>query len=532
MGCATCHLGDPQSDDKAKAHRGMTRDAGDLAVVTKTCGKSGCHPGEHERVADSLMTTARGIVAVDRWAWGEAELPTGATTIQQVLTLPPHSDADRHLSKLCAGCHMGASRSNRDDVLQGQGVGCAACHTAVRGEKVQPGHPSLDSRPDDRRCQGCHSRSSRISLTYQGLYEPAAWAKCPEPVALPDGRTLCQAEADVHQTAGLACIDCHGYSDVMGRNRSEQREFQAVDVRCESCHGPVPRAEQTTWPSVLPEPLSHLAGLRAHPRQPGAPARLGKLGALLWNIVPAGPGNPAQLLRKASGEPWDIKPTPVNLDHRRPGHERLSCQACHSAVAPTCPTCHTGQNAAKEQWDFAAGRPTQGQFVEAGELQGLLPPALGMGPDGRILPAIPGMLAQLKRADGRSVALHLFATLDPHSTRKISRTCSDCHRQPRALGLGQGQLDVDLQPAKFTPFIALPADPSRATDGWTTLTDPQPGHSSQPGARSLNSLELQKITRVGRCLTCHDAREDVLFGEFAPALRQLQQPGNRCRGAL
>lgn len=506
----------------------MTRDAGDLAVAVQTCGKAGCHPGEHQRVADSLMATARGIVAVDRWAWGLADQPTGTATIAEVLAAHGQSDADRHLGKLCAGCHVGAPRANRDDALLGQGVGCAACHTPVRSEKIQPGHPSLDSRPDDRRCLGCHSRSSRISLTYQGLYEPASWAKCPEPVGLPDGRTVCQAEADAHATAGMTCIDCHGYSDVMGRNHSEQREYQAVDVRCESCHGPVPRAEQGQWPAVLPEPVAHLAALRAHPRQPGEPARLGKLGALLWNVVPAGPGNPAQLHRKAGGPPWTVKPTPVDLDHRRPGHERLSCQACHSAVAPTCPTCHTSQNPAGQQWDFAQARVTAGQFVEEGASQGLQPPALGVGPDGRILPAIPGMLAQLGTATGAVRDLHLFSTLDPHATRKVSRTCSDCHRQPRALGLGQGQLDVDTQPPKFTPLVAEPGVAERAADGWTALGDAQAGRSSQPGARSLDAKELHRVTDVGRCLGCHDAREDLIFGGFAAALQR--QPASRCRG--
>ncbi|MBI5607354.1 MAG: hypothetical protein HY902_00575 [Deltaproteobacteria bacterium] len=141
------------------------------------------------------------------------------------------------------------------------------------------------------------------------------------------------------------------------------------------------------------------------------------------------------------------------------------------------------------------------------------------------------MLAQLQAADGRTVALHLFSTLDPHATRKASRTCGDCHRQPRALGLGQGQLDVDAQPPKFTPLVAQPGAAGRASDGWTALSDAEPGRSSQPGARSLNAKEIQSVVEVGRCLGCHDAREEVIFGDFGKARERLQQPGNRCRGA-
>ncbi len=111
--CTACHPVRP-----ADAHR-------DVACVA-------CHLGD-----------ARAIEAEAAHAGMEAE--PGA------LRDPAPSPAEDYVRRLCAGCHLGARRDNRDDAIAARGSGCSACHLA---EAV--GHPTTPTFPDDGRCLGCH----------------------------------------------------------------------------------------------------------------------------------------------------------------------------------------------------------------------------------------------------------------------------------------------------------------------------------------------------------------------------------------
>ncbi|MBW2256703.1 MAG: hypothetical protein JRI25_19190, partial [Deltaproteobacteria bacterium] len=214
--CEVCHLGNPEETDEDLAHEGMERESGALRTVDRTCGRAGCHPREASRVATSLMATGRGLISVDRWVFGEIETPDGTETLAELLAHPSPSPAQSHLRKLCAGCHLGTHRDDRDDAVFG-GSGCGACHVDPAPTPTSP-HPAIDAAVPDTRCLGCHSRSARISLSYQGLAETRAppHAGCANPETLHDGRPACRTEADVHQVAGMGCVDCHLHTDLMG----------------------------------------------------------------------------------------------------------------------------------------------------------------------------------------------------------------------------------------------------------------------------------------------------------------------------
>ena len=132
LGCASCHLGNPLAFGKERAHEGLEREPGALSTVALTCGREGCHAREAARVATSPMTRNAGMVAVDRFAFGEIAEPDGTRTIADVLAAARPTPAESHLRKLCAGCHLGTRRANRDDLIHGNGSGCAACHVARR----------------------------------------------------------------------------------------------------------------------------------------------------------------------------------------------------------------------------------------------------------------------------------------------------------------------------------------------------------------------------------------------------------------
>jgi hypothetical protein len=109
IGCASCHGGDTLSLNKAHAHAGMILIPGNLATAARTCGTAECHEAIIPRVEQSLMTTMRGVVEVDRAVFDAVADPKHKEPghIQKL----GHSSADTHLRQLCASCHLGAPKT-------------------------------------------------------------------------------------------------------------------------------------------------------------------------------------------------------------------------------------------------------------------------------------------------------------------------------------------------------------------------------------------------------------------------------------
>ena len=531
VGCSTCHLGNPYAFDKARAHAGMEPEPGALRTVARTCGRAGCHPREAQRVATSLMARASGIVSVNRFAFGEIPEPRGTATMAETLAKADPSPAERHLAKLCGGCHLHALRDDRDDAIHGNGSGCSACHVARRlpGAVPRP-HPAVDARVPDDRCLGCHSRSGRIALTYEGLHEvdrDQAGA-CAAATTLHDGRPACRVEADVHRVAGLSCVDCHLHTDLMGDGTEREHEEDQVEITCEACHGPVRDGGETTWAAVAdPITLDRLRQ-RGETRPRDERVRLGRRGTPLWNLRSSPSG--WVLVRKGQGVALATGQTPADPDHALPGHSRLTCSACHAAWAPTCSTCHTRFERDGTQWSFAAAAETPGRWVETSEGFDARPPALGVRADGRVAPAIPGMVMELDGtgAGGSRLSRRLYASLDPHATGKTARACASCHLSPWALGLGSGTLAFTRGAASFSPAAPATEDPRLAADGWTRLDAPSPGIGTRVGLRSLDAAELRRALAVGPCLGCHARPGDPFFRDFPASAARQARGATRC----
>ncbi len=433
LGCASCHLGNPLAFGKDRAHEGLEKEPGALSTVALTCGREGCHAREAARVATSPMTRNAGIVAVDRFAFGEIPSPDGSETVAEVLAAAHPTPAQEHLRRLCAGCHLGTRRANRDDLIHGNGSGCASCHVARRLDEKPRRHPPVDSRVTDDRCFGCHSGSERIALSYQGLVE------------VKKGAPLAHAAPDVHQAAGMACIDCHVHTDLMGDGTARTHKEEQVEITCETCHGPVRAGGEVPWREVKDEISIEIRrredSLRKGKREDGGPpdarTRLGRRGTPLINLLRKSSSFSSSslssswvLVRKLDGVALPVKQTPRDRNHTLRGHERLSCSACHAAWVPTCDSCHTSFDPAARQWDFAAGRETAGAWVERSEGFSWAPPLLGVRADGRIVPASPGMILDVdaRAAGGGIASRRLLAPAEPHTTGKKARTCESCHR--------------------------------------------------------------------------------------------------------
>jgi len=125
IGCASCHLGNAFTMNKAETHKGVVLVPGNLAQVKRTCGTSRCHPLLARRVIDALMATGRGMVSVDRFVFGETDSPDGVGNLSELGSSP----ADDHLRRLCASCDLGKNKENSRPIDSlSRGGGCTACH--------------------------------------------------------------------------------------------------------------------------------------------------------------------------------------------------------------------------------------------------------------------------------------------------------------------------------------------------------------------------------------------------------------------
>ncbi|MCP4662094.1 MAG: hypothetical protein GY856_42370, partial [bacterium] len=455
IGCSSCHLGNPWSGNAYEAHRGMVVVAGNLRWARQSCGAGDCHGGVVERVEQTLMATGRGMVAVDRFVFGEAPTPDGHTTWDELGSSP----ADSHLRELCASCHLGHVKEAPARVSElSRGGGCTACHLDYQGHndnayEEEKRHPALNLTIGDEHCFGCHSRSGRISTNYEGWHETVLEAAevegDPDYRVLEDGRVFTRMSADVHHRAGMVCVDCHTAREAMGDGIVHLHQEEQIEIACTDCH-PVDAPRTLAWDELDEE--SRIILLVRHGEELVGRRFLAasKSGLALINVFLDAQGRPV-LEGKLDGKRRRLLPPTAGCTLTLPGHEDLSCRSCHTAWAPQCLGCHTQRTRRGEWVEFA------GTFLAG-------PPPLGVREEGgrcRVVPVIPGMImtlnpepAAVESADRSRLmaqgSFHrLFAPTAAHTTVKEGRSCAACHSDPLALGIGRGEL-------VFRPTDAVP----------------------------------------------------------------------------
>jgi hypothetical protein len=489
--CTTCHQGEGLSSEKTDAHRGLIGFPGNLSNAEKTCG--GCHAEHVANVRNGFMHTGKGMVHITQNILGENELPD--SDLQHLRTSP----ADTLLRKLCAGCHLGQDKTRHElDAIKDRGGGCLACHI---NSYPKDAHPELTAKVSHRRCFGCHSRSSRISMNYSGLAEVDERSSCQMNSAtlgrLPDGRVVERVPADIHFVAKISCIDCHTVRGIMGSAEGMRFKEEAVDIACGDCHDNHGlRVRLENWP---PE-LAHLRTRIPFRSAPGQQfLRTEKWGTPLWNIeVKNDSENRVEeiYLHYKTSEGRIRIPQYSQASHPfSKEHNRLDCAACHSQWAPQCFGCHLSYSDGKKQWDHTQDQATAGRWqqrrwnIHSGQ------PTLGLNTDNRISPFIPGMVMTLAHPSWSEPRFRrLFASISPHTIGR-ARNCESCHRSPLALGLGQGTLRKQDRIWRFLPIGKILED-GLAEDAWTTLDSPQPGGGSRPGERSFSGMEIQHILSI------------------------------------
>jgi len=548
IGCISCHLGNPNTLDKEESHKGMVLIPGNLVDAAVTCGK--CHPNELSKIENSLMTTNSGLVAVDKYIFGEADSPDYHYHIKDIKDSP----ADKHIRDLCANCHLGAEKKEFGEINQmSRGGGCNACHlnysedaksdlaTYLSSEKeVLPKfHPSTDIFVTNEHCYGCHSRSSRISTNYEGWQETLL---SEDDIVNKEGykidedtRVYKYIEEDIHHTKGLLCIDCHSSHEVMGDGKKYSHEEQAVTLQCADCHF---KEKPTTIPYDSLDAESLLVFLhRDYKHYDKQIIAVKKDKHPLVNTFIDSLGN-AFLIGKKDGILHPLNPQP-EICSRDNAHQNVSCATCHSSWTSRCIGCHNEFDENEPRaFDLLDKKYGKGQWKEHVAEFSSSVPAMGVreNKDGKhIEPAIPGMIMTIDKGSyegkelGTDVSFHrLYAPNSPHTTTSEVRDCKSCHSNSATLGYGQGELAYQISNGEgkwtFSSDYALNPNDDLPEDAWIPFLkeiDKNVINSTRLDFRPFTVDEQKQLLLVGACLQCHKDDSKIMQQSLVDGIQPL-----------
>ena len=531
LGCAVCHLGNPDAADEKNAHAGMVRNPSDLHWVKNTCGRSQCHPVLSHAVQNSIMTSNAGIVASTLYQWDERATPDDSSL--SIITLPDTSLATSHLRKLCAGCHVNKRENDLPGEFGTRGGGCNDCHLVKTDSPDE--HPRFTVQMNIAVCEKCHNRSDRTALSYQGKFESEGYGTPYEQgstssMELSGGRFYYHIPADVHFEAGMVCIDCHLAEELMGDGKRYAHLEEQVKIDCADCHRL--RTARPDSASLVWKVLQANTNLQMTADSAFAFTRTGYFYANVFED-----GGKALLVRKLDGQKLVIPQIEDKQDCALPGHERLACQSCHSAYTPQCYGCHDVYDPTRKQLDKVSYKETDGHWSEGRSYLRFEKPALGLDARERIMPFAPGCqvyLTELNDTSGikQQKTWLTMAPFDPHSTRKAVPTCIDCHSDPKRLGLGNGTLVLRDGKLGVTPLYDAEAaglgkhELEKMVDADGRVTQ----RMSRLEARPFNPQEIRRIYRVSYCLVCHEKADDVIYKNFKDSVRRYKKDsGLPCR---
>lgn len=548
--CTFCHKGNgEEKNDKLAAHKGMFANPSDLRVVDNTCGT--CHADDVKNSKSSLHATMAGMISSTRYGFGAQDRKSiyGTYAVSSQLTDRPgsvpklaqipkydpkqpdsatNSSGDDYLRNQCLRCHLwsGGNQATGDY----RGSGCAACHVVYSDkgsyeggdkaiDKSKPGRPKLHritTKIPEYQCLHCHNRGGRTGVSFVGTMESDNYgtpykADGSKQDSL-HGKQYNHLTKDVHFEKGMTCVDCHTKQDLHGDGRIYQKKENAVEVRCETCHGaPNKKAEfLTIWGTKLTNVTD----------SGGKPVLTAKLTGK-QHVVP-------QLKGAKLSEEGRVAMVAI------PKHmEKLECYACHAKWAPQCYGCHVKNDVSKAGTDWLetgntedpsmAGRKENAKntalaWEESRSYLRWETPILGINSKGKVSPFMPGCQVVLTQVDSGSkknlTNNKVFTTVDgtsgmmhnqiqPHTITKSSRTCVDCHMNRKTLGLGGGYYDVKSNfPEGGGPAFEL----ERIVDE----EGKQLQGTAHEGSRPFNKAEQQRISRIGTCIACHGSGKVTL----------------------
>ena len=189
-------------------------------------------------------------------------------------------------------------------------------------------------------------------------------------------------QVDVHTARGLDCIDCHTQRDIMGDGNLYSKQHQAVEIRCETCHG-----NDNTYPMISKVTELDDAVIRLSKHYKGKPNSVGDWMAVserkkrMTNVKVQ--NGKMVTIGKQSGRVYNIPLLRDKQIHFIPQHQsRLECTACHSQWVVRCQSCHASMKLGQVELNISEKTPIKIQQ-----------PSLMIGPRGKVAP----MFAQPER---------------------------------------------------------------------------------------------------------------------------------------
>jgi len=499
--------------------------------------------------------------------------------------------ADRILRQQCFQCHLDSPPAEG----QYRSQGCAACHFDYSSNglyegndptisRTEPGHArfhKIRAIPSRSTCVQCHRsfdlqalgtadepRENEIDEVF-GPHHPHDFEEINDATRQEETPTAYDSEVtdtvtdqieisstvdpdkeaplfvgkgrvmrDVHTARGMDCTDCHTQLDIMGDGNLYSKQHEAVEIRCETCHG-----DSRSYPSISQVTDPGDPAIRVSKHYKDGPNKVDD-----WMAVSARNRKMTNVkvqdgrmvtIGKQSGKVHEI---PLVKDflaaHSIPQHQsRLECSACHARWVVRCPVCHQS----------ITGDPLQAPVLTSRSLD-IGEPSLMIGPRGKVAPMLTQperhltvldekgnlipVLGRMGTQRGRyrqwaftnphgTSGSNLAYALNPHSIRKQARSCTSCHLSGKTLGLGEGDLKIGKNSTGKNDFV----DPLNRSDIILKASQFEPqakvsmrGESiagtHQPLARTFNQKEINRILRIGNCIPCHDSYEDPIYQDI------------------
>jgi len=565
LSCIECHKGNDKAVEMDKAHLGMWANPTDFRVVDETCGN--CHDDHVDNSKKSMHATMAGMISGTRYTWGAQDSKNskygtydvkdsdgtlakkedgGIESLKQLPAYDPtkpitqlNHPVDDYLRDQCLRCHLWSSGHERDGDYRGSG--CAACHVVYSDDGLYEGNDkAIDKKQKDRpiihkitskipsqQCIHCHNRGGRTGVSYIGTMESDGYGSpWGDEAGKKGGKKLHgkyynHLTADIHYQKGMECIDCHTMNDLHGDGNMHNKKEEAVEIECQDCHGTADKVSDLRTSKGTK--FNHMR------KEDGKIILKTKIGGKDL-IVP----QVKEIIHSGS----DLAKTSMGIASHM---DNLECYACHATWAPQCYGCHAQQDLTKGSsgW-ITTGAPNDvsksgtkknrgketNKWRETRSYLRWESPTLGINSEGKVAPFIPGcqvIFTQIgpdgkvqvdnkiyTTADGTSGFAH--NQIQPHTISKESRTCEDCHSNPKAVGLGSGVynsrangLDIDFEMDKI---VDAEGKQLQAT--------------SHEGARPFNKEEQQRILRVNACASCHAYTDKEIWKDITKSLEKVK----------
>lgn len=275
--CVRCHGGNRRSSSLPNAHKGLVSNPSSAKNAPRFCGK--CHGDHVRKVERSLMSTAKRMVNITRYAWGaqpQGELPFSLypdDDEQALLSAEAGHSVDGFLRTKCLRCHIDSESPHRPGDYRASG--CSACHMIYSNDGISLSHDraiqKLQNKGDKQnrfsrkfsenslnnprgypllhkftvavpslQCEHCHNNNG-VGQEFEGLFaKPSRPKETLEPINSEKpvlyGKEHEFLVPDIHREKGMHCIDCH-IGDEMKPEAEPEALHSGVQIRCVDCHG-------------------------------------------------------------------------------------------------------------------------------------------------------------------------------------------------------------------------------------------------------------------------------------------------------